>query len=238
MGTLTQAELETEVRAAMANRDDLDDRLHTALNIAQTQIARVKSWDELNVLYEDTLSYTGVPADDKYLAYDTIESGLRIRRLYSFRLIDGGNSIKLSGITPRKLDTHVPNPLSRGVDKPRVYTRWADKFELFPIPGQAYDYAIRLGKWPTPFVSGGTTATSDLDDKDDAIIAMALHYLYSSLSEYDNAKHWFAVGNKHIEDAIEPDMDEPDRDIRGGTMDTEPSSHDYVRSPFYRGAPR
>lgn len=216
MGTLTQSELDSELLAAHGNRDDFTEaRRLIALNLAQVRIARIYDWNELQSVDTGTIGSAGVKSTDKFELTPT-----NIRRIYSFRIVDTAsktNSRKLRWVPQRQWDQNVPESEAWDTDTPTIYTIWkrsgAFNFEFWRIPDQEYDYEIRSVKWPTDFVSGGG-AVSDLDNKDDMIVALAASWLFLTAREMEQANTWWQVYKNMANDATNQDIEEHEVDIR------------------------
>jgi len=216
VGTLTFTELDTELQAAHGNRDDISQaRRVVALNLAQTRIARIYDWNELQSIATGQIGDNADPALDKFEATPS-----NIRRIHSFKIVDTAsktNSRKLQWVPQRQWDESVPETEAWSVDIPVQYTIWkrggAFNFEFWKIPDQSYNYEIRYAVWPTDLSSISPSATSDLDKKDDMIVALAASWLFLTNREVEEANRWWAVYRQMADNATNQDIEEHEIDI-------------------------
>ncbi len=230
MGTMTLTQLEDEMRSHLGGRTDLDTRLPQALNIAQTRIARISRWEELEAIYTGTTAFTSTPADDKFLALPS-----SVRDVYSVRLIDGFNSRKFTRVPNKTWDRKVPAPQAYATGRPSLYTVHRNVMEFWKVPDAVYNLECRTVDWPTAFAAASPTAVSDLDQKDDMIIALATSWMYMSIKNADMARKWWAVYSGMLNDALGEEMEKPDLDIlpdvgAGATSAAVP----YYQDPFVK----
>lgn len=207
MGTLTLTELENEIRASMGGRTDFDSRLPQALNIAQNRIARIRNWEELESLYTGATAFTSTPADDKFLALP-----VGIRKIFSVRLIDGLNSRKLTRVPHKTWDRKIPAAQEYSTGRPSLYTQYRSIMEFWRVPDAAYVLHCRTIDWPTAFAAASPDATSDLDEKDDMLIALALSWMFMTIKNEAMARKWWGVYSGMLNDAVGEDAEKPDLD--------------------------
>lgn len=205
------SEIKTEVRAAFAARTDLDARLAIIINQAQKRIARIKSWKELYTSYSYTIPYTGTPANDKVVTLSDVFGSDRVRRIITIRLVlANGRSRKLRRRDIRQFDGEIPEPEYFGTGTPEKYIFLKDTIELWRVPDETLTSVWRTYNWPADL--SGDTDESDLEDKDDLIIALSLVYAANSLQLFDEAKNWAMYGRTLLKEAMgeEPDTDDLD----------------------------
>ena len=208
MGTLTYAEIKTEVLAALGNRSSFDtDRLAVIVNLSQMRIARAKKWEELDATSGGTLTFSGVAIDDKF---HTLPSGTR--SVYTFRLIMGdGQSRKLERKSKRFFDSRIPEPQYYATGKPEMYTVFAGKAEMWRVPDSAYTYDIRRCKWPLAFTGeGDTSQVSELDEKDDMLTALSISWTMQSIGRSEDAARWWRIYTNMLNSAMNEDTENPD----------------------------
>lgn len=237
MGTLTLAELRTEVKDGLANRSEFasdNTSIDRWLNQAQVRIVRKSRFKELNTLESKTATFADVLATDKFLPFSSLTNS-NPRAILSLRVRDGSNSQKLVYIPFRLWDRRIPFPDSSSTGRPSHYTVYQKKIEFWKIPNQSYVYDIRLSLWATPLSAEGTA--SELDEKDDALIAMAKYYGFMRFKNSDGAALAIAEYKDVMGDAVLEDDDNPDFDAvephRGGSG----TSADYWADPFQRTMP-
>lgn len=229
MGTLTRSQLESEIHAFFADRTDIDSaRLITWLNLAQTRIARLRPWQEL----EDLDTSVSTAASTKFVTLPT-----NTRTIYDVRLIDGANSRRISIRTHVEFDKAVPYPERYATGRPELATRWAEKLEFWRVPDAIYPLEIRRLKWPTTFTSGSDVA-SDLDQKDDALIMLAVTWGYTSFRQLEDAGRCWAIYRAMINEAAGEEVERPELDIAPGHVnDPTGLTGDYYLNPFVKESP-
>lgn len=226
MGTLTNTEMQDEIRSSLGNRTDLDARLERFLNLAQMRIARKHKWEELKNLLTTATGFTSTPADDKFLVIPT-----GTRTIYSIVLIDGENSRKLIGYTEKEFEKTIPYPERYDTDRPSIFTRWGSSVEFWRVPDAVYVLEIRRSVWPTVFSTG--SQTSDLDRKDDMIIMLALAWANASLSKRETATYYWRIYSNMINDAIGEERENPDIDITNQAVNRDfLNTGEYWKNPF------
>lgn len=228
MGTLTLSDLKDELKRGLGNRSDTDTRLTRFLNIAQSRIARLHDFEEMQQNATGMFVLTANPAVDKILVLGSL------REIHSFRIVKQELSGKLKGVSTRMWDQVVPQPDYFARDTPTHYTKWASQLEIWPVPDVAYPYQIRWTKWPTAFDDNSLTATSDFIEKDDLIIALAEAYAFDSLSKNADADRKYKVASTLFSEALSMDSKNPDleyapaREIFGDSI----ARKDYWTDPF------
>lgn len=244
MGTLTLAEIKTEVRAGLGNRTDLDDRLTRLVNLAQIRMARTHHFDEMGVKSSITFPNTSDPEADKILSLSSITPA--VWRIWSLRLTHQGSTIlsnarRLVYVRPREWDDKIPAPEYYSVNKPRLYTRFggveSNELEIWPSPDITYTGTLRYGKQPTYLVNDGDT--SDFDEKDDLLITLTLVLAKDSLGMQDEAKSMFQQYLFMYNEGSVADDAQPDEAIIPSFEALGRSAYvgDYWKEPFIREAP-
>lgn len=235
MGSLTLAELITEVTNGLGNRVDVNltqSRLVGALNIAQQRLGRFYNYQEMNHILATPTALTGDPAIDKFLPLPT-----RIKSIHSIVLQDGANSMKLIEKPWRMFDENVPRVEYVAAGWPAYYTRFGvSVIMLFPLPLINFDYFMRATLLAAPFVTANTAATSDFVDKDDILIDWALEYMFRLNGRPDLADGYDKMALDRAREAKSTDEDRPDMnaslDNMGGNI-----SGPYWQNAFIRQAP-
>lgn len=232
MGTLTLADLRAELRANLGGRDDVaDSRLDRHLNMAQQRISRSSDFTEMRKIGSHTLTLTGDAAQDKYLLLTT-----NVRKIYSLRLIDGSQSLRLTGTPRHKWDTLLPATEHLSLGRPERYTRWGNTLEFYRVPNVAWQLIMRWSNWPTAFTS--VSQLSDLDEKDDLILALATFTMFSSLGQKDDGFVYLSTAKAMLNEAVIEDRSEPDIDYSGGgVVAGDFPLGDYWADPFVNRSP-
>lgn len=209
MGELTYAQIEAEVRSGLGGRTDLDSRLQRLVNISQRQLARVHDWEELQVLERTkAVTYSGTAAVDRYWSLSSL-TNCKPKEIYSVILYDADESIKLTGIRARQMDSVEPKPNIQPLTRrPDYYVRWATAFEWVPIIDQTYTIDVRLMKWAVDF--SDSTQTSDFDKKDDLLIWLTLGYAFENIGEYEKANRFFNRAEANMGLLLDRNVFKPD----------------------------
>ena len=205
MGTLLKSELIDEATQFLGNRADIPDSRYVRwLNLAQMRIARLKVWEELQRLNTSLVTVIS----DKFITEPD-----NIRKIYTFRLIDGADSRILTGKPSKAFDTFIPLPSRFAEGRPSIYTRWAGKFELYKIPDAVYNLELRYSTWPTAFTTS-SDVVSDLEEKDDALIMLMVSWGFLSLRNIEDATKYWYIYQDMINSAAMEDVERPDIDIK------------------------
>ena len=235
MGTLTYAEIKTEVVAALGGRSNFDaDRMTVIVNLAQMRISRKHRWQEMEDLVEGNFVITGVVKTDKFLSIPA-----NTRKIYTIRLILGdGSSRRLESRTNQFFDDQIPEPEYYATGDPTIYTTFADKIEFWRVPDTADAYAIRRRKTPTAFAGDSTPGqVSDFEQKDDAIIALSSNWALQALGRMEDAGRWWTVYSNIINSAADEEVEDPDLKMMPA-FEGAVRAGEYWRDPFSRGVIR
>ena len=201
MGTLTVAEMQTEIRGNMGGRTDLNARHLTWINFVQDMIARQYDFPEMDETAESTLTASQA----------TITIATRPRAVYSFRIINASQSARLTYIPNAQWDTLIPYPEDFSEAQPTHYTYWDNKFEFWRVPDAAYEYKMRWRKYPT--VLTATTEKSDYDRKDDIIVCFATSWGFKSIGDTERMNYWGNHAWNQLKGAIKSESRKPDKHI-------------------------
>lgn len=229
-GTLTFSDIKDEVVRALGNRTDFDSaRLLRIINLAQMRIARVARWEELEHLFERSTDITSSAEADRFIPIPTL-----VRDVYSLMLIDGAYSRKLRRLSVNSIDRKVPMPDYYARRRPRSYILWRENFEVFPVPDAVYLLRARAIVWPTKF-SGADGQVSDLDQKDDMIVALSISWAFQTLKMFDESSKWWTVYKSLLSDALVEESENPDLLLLPSeAMQQSGTPGDYIRDPFVR----
>lgn len=228
MGTLTLTDLKAEITSSHGGRTDIAPRLTRVLNLSQMRIARINLWEDLESLNTSFSTVSG----NRYVDI----SAANPHEVLSVVLVDGTSSKKLTRRVYRQLDKIQPYPEAQATGKPDAYEVFAKKIELFRIPDAGYPLRIRLSVWPTAFVDASPSAVSDLDMKDDMLIALTNSWLFLTLGKSEDAQKWWNIYRQMLSSAVSEESRLPDMDFvlgagsaRGLESDT-PWANPFVRS--------
>lgn len=235
MGDLTRSQLETELRAGLGGRTDLDSRLVRCLNLAQQRLARMRDFDEMRVISSTQLFNTGEDTD-RFLALPTV------REVFSVLLVDGSNSRKVVGRTSQWFDRIIGQPEYFSRNVPTDYNLWGFNLEFFPMPVRTLTIRMRWSKWPTAFASDNEDQVSEFNQKDEVLIELALSYINRTLGKTEKANQHELAAQKLLAEAKEVDRTKPDENITPSLSDAavsgrvgEPWNDPFVRDAYSRG---
>ena len=208
----------------------LSSRVQTWLNRAQNKIARRDPYDLLANI--STASTT--------IGQASYQFPTDIRSLYTMRVENGLQSVKLILVQPQRFDYLVPKPNEITTNMPRYYIPYKtrDCFELFPIPDAVYTLRMRYSAWPTAFTDD--TSVSDYTKLDDVIIYYATMYGFMWLQELKDSRFWQVRGDEALQEAGNPERDAyPDWTPIAQGFSTNPASPigDYYNDPFIKENP-
>jgi len=227
----TPKQLEDSVRDILAGRTDRDSQLIDYINLAQQRICRMYDWIELSTTEEISPTYTGTVATDRFFALSNM-TNKNPKKIYSVIVIDGASSRKLIRKSPAQWDEVAPQPEATSrKGRPSHYVLWQDKIEWWPIPETSRKFDVRLMKWATNLTAGVTSGSSDLKEKDDAIIYLAAGMAFNSLGEYEKGKMFTGFGTSLLGESIDEEAREPGLLIKP-LADDEPLVGDYWKDPF------
>jgi len=220
MGDFTYTELQTMVKDGRGGRTENLTLVVQAIGIAEKFIAQKFGFEDLIqdpfdiTLTESTASFalsgmiTVLNASPHSKAYPT---GTKVKDILGLSVIDGTSQYPLKGVVAEKWEKCVPGHADADTEsRPTIYTRYnKDTILLYPTPGDDYTVRCLVSLWPVPIqhTAGVLTAGSDpgeasaysmLDDKDAAIIAYALMWLYSLTGNQEKAGHFFGVFNDQM----------------------------------------
>lgn len=232
-GTLNFAQLDVEVRAGLGNRVDTaltDARVANALNLGQQRISRLYSFPELNFSWTVTPApFVGNPAVDKFLSLPA-----NVKVVHSVLLQDQANSRKLIEKPWRQFDSNIPMVEYIAPEWPTYYTRFGVNIvELFPAPQTAYNYFARFTMLPTPFDGVNQSQVSDLTDKDDIIIDLAVAYFMRTHGRPDLADERETQAKIRLDEMKSQVEERPDMDVSADSMGYGPgAAGQYWAMPF------
>lgn len=242
MGILTVAEIKTEVKSNIGNRDDADSRLTPLINLSLLRIARKHEFDSLRQINTVQNTITTSAATDKFLPLPTA-TGLRIRKIYGITVPEGTNNI-----TPRKLrkvlvkhwDATIPEPEFYDRGDPTHYAKWDNtQIELWRVPDEVFDFTFRIMRWPTDVAVTGDGQPVDIDDVDDLVINLTSSYLHQSFGRSEKAREFFTIYRAQLKDAFDEDDEDFDMVMAGVTRDrftvSKGIDDPFVRSTTHAG---
>lgn len=231
MGTLTADELKDELSSWLGSRDDITDaRLFRFLNLAQHRLARVRSFEELEKL-DTSIQFQDNSLDsDRFI---TLPSD--IKKIRSWVVLDGNNSLKLTFYPARQWDKVQPKPEQDARGRPSIYTKFQNKAEIWQLPDATYSTRLRYSAWPAALSAGGSA--SDFDHKDDILLNLAMVIAYTAVANMEKASEFWKIYRSLLNDAIGEDLEKPDMELIPDAMHgiNYPTPDEYWKDPFYKG---
>ncbi len=256
MGTRTLLDMKLDVSRAVNQFGQFSDtRLTRYINEAQDQIAKKWNWKELVMLDDATHTIASVPTTDQFFALSNFLSGSeRLKKILSIHVTTDGYERKLFQISPRQFDQdyeQTPTTGSGGDDQtasaPSVFTQRDQEIQLRGIPSGNQTYVMRWRKLPAQLASD--TAVSDLDFKDNWIVALAiLSGLGSGPVDVKDAEgvkawremraEWKATASALMAEAIIDADTESDVDYLPHAGPNSARINEWWKDPFVRSDPR
>jgi hypothetical protein len=234
MGDLTRTELIEEVKKGVGNRSDFpEERIIRHLNLAQTRIARKHTFIELNIVDSAVISITGDLTVDRTHTFVP-----KIRHIHSLvRVIADETPVKLVGVPSHQWSHLVGAAYEYSSGDPTHYNEWnSGTIEFWRVPNRSFTLLRKYRKWPADLIL--SDQLSDLEHKDDVILAFALSSLFRSLGQDADAVSHFAIARAILDEAILMDQQRPDdSQLFRGVSEAEVSTGNYVNDPFIRSAP-
>jgi len=247
MGTLTRVFLRAEILSNLGglpqNNDNIT-RINRLIDLAALRIARAYGWQELERTTTDAITVTGTPATDQvHIPVLVPDGGGGAGTLRSWltliRRVGNDTPFKLVRIPERQwaqMTLGSESPLLTGAAT--HYRWWSDRLYFYPVPDQNWTLIQDYKIWPSLNFSDGAGGElpSDLDFKDDMLIALATHNAFQSLGQREDATQWFAIYSDMLQAAINEEMDKPDTAIvnRGISERDSGVVVDPVKDPFVR----
>jgi hypothetical protein len=181
----TWGTLRLEIQRNLGGRDD-DDTLAANLanaNHVQKTLAQLHRFEEL----EERVSPVLTIAQGVYTQAELDLTALR--KIYSFRLIQGTTSYPVTYMTParwdERIEPQVPNATS---GRPYIYTMWGGNIYFWYIPDETYTCTLRYFKYLTAITNDASEfAIADVND--------TFVHAVTSLTAYTFEE--FALGDKH-----------------------------------------
>jgi hypothetical protein len=165
-----------------------------------------------------TVTYTGLPTN--------------LKDIYSLgRLVTATEIVKIVYVPQRQWDQLLGGQPTQTGDVFH-YTRWGTSLlEWYKVPTAIFTLLRRYSKWPAEFAND--SAKSNLERKDDVLIAFATSWMFRSLGQLEESVGWHAEGQALLAAAIVEDQSQPDADMipRGASAGGQWNS-DRVTDPF------
>ena len=181
MGTLTLGDIRSQVKLALGNREDLDEHINSLINTCQMRLARFFDFEEMISLDDLTVAYTGVKLTDASISLPTYT-----RDVHSISVIDGTEYYNVEPIDRRTWKGKFYNAIVSGTtSRPTQYCIFASTIEIYPAPDQAYAAKLRRSKWPTDLSTD--ESKSELNQKDDLLIALTICWTLYHLNNTERA---------------------------------------------------
>lgn len=246
MGTLNRAELRDEVVANLGGRIEFDtadtsekDTLDRALERAQERIVRRNrtTWAELRRYSPDGFVVSGTVAVDAIYPNTDYPASLHKWRGI-FRQESTEEAVKLIGLSRGQWGSLIGQNSTLATGRVTHYTEEADVNGLrqllwFRVPR----VNIALYRYYSVFPAALTDLTaSELENKDDLLIAFATSHCFKSLQQFDEANQWMGDFNSELGQALMDNLVEPDiQQIHRNYSADGIRGPNPWQDPFYKG---
>ena len=226
MGTLTLGDVRSQVKLALGNREDLDEHINSLINTCQMRLARFFDFEEMISLDDLTVAYTGVKLTDASISLPTYT-----RDVHSISIIDGDEYYIVQPIDRRTWKDRYFNSIVSGTSsRPTQYSIFSTSVEIYPAPDKAYTAKLRRSKWPADLSTD--ESKSELNQKDDLLIALTICWTLYHLNNTERANAYWAVFKSMVKEAIDSKTSKPDLYQKLDTMS--PIQSNYWKDPFVR----
>ena len=226
MGTLTLGDIRSQTKLALGNREDLDEHINSLINTCQMRLARFFDFEEMISLDDLTIAYTGVKLTDASISLPTYT-----RDVHSISVIDGDDYYIVEPIDRRTWKDRFFNAIVSGTtSRPTQYCVFSNKIEVFPAPDKAYSSKLRRSKWPADLSTD--ESKSELNQKDDLLIALTICWTLYHLNNTERANAYWAVFRSMVKEAIDSQTSKPDLYQKIDLMN--PIQSNYWKDPFER----
>ena len=226
MGTLTLGDIRSQVKLALGNREDLDEHINSLINTCQMRLARFFDFEEMISLDDLTVAYTGVKLTDASISLPTYT-----RDVHGISIIDGDNYYVVEPIDRRTWKARYFNAIVSGTtSSPTQYCIFSGTIERYPAPDQAYAAKLRRSKWPVDLSTD--ESKSELNQKDDLLIALSICWTLYHLNNTERANAYWAVFKSMVKEAIDSQTVKPDLYQKLDVMS--PIQSNYWADPFVR----
>ena len=226
MGTLTLGDIRSQTKLALGNREDLDEHINSLINTCQMRLARFFDFEEMISLDDLTIAYTGVKLTDASISLPTYT-----RDVHSISVIDGDDYYIVEPIDRRTWKDRFFNAIVSGTtSRPTQYCVFSNKIEVFPAPDKAYSSKLRRSKWPADLSTD--ESKSELNQKDDLLIALTICWTLYHLNNTERANAYWAVFRSMVKEAIDSQASKPDLYQKIDLMN--PIQSNYWKDPFVR----
>ena len=227
MGDLTLLQMRNQVKLALGNRDDLDEHLDSLINTCQMRIARFFDFEEMLSLVDLSIGYTGAALADSSVSLPT-----KTRDVYGVTIVDGSDYYTVNAVDrPTWKNRFFVDIPTAGTDRPAYYCIFSSTIELYPPPDKAYTAKLRRSKWPADLTDDDSL--SELDTKDDLLIALTVCWTLYHLNNVERGNAYWAMFRSMLKEAmgsqnVKPDLYQKIDALRPST------SGNYWKDPFVR----
>lgn len=236
--SLSFSAFKDEIERHLGNRDDIDDvRVARQLNLAQTRMARAFDFRELQAKTSVSITPSGVATTDKYYTFN-----VNLHTLYSVLFTESNRSYFLEWVPQGQWDRLISKPEELGTGiRATNFTVWDGapvKLELWRVPSAAYSLTFKYSLWPTDFDGVTMSQTTDLKNKDDALLNLTVSQYFRSLGMSQQANEFFGIYKDMMKDAMDDDSQPGITLIPRGIRADRSLSANYANDPFVRSIER
>ena len=199
---MTRAEMRARLRTIIKRSSSAfeDSELNINLNFAQHWIAERWTFEEMEKVYEATLT-----ADERLYNFPD-----EMKDIHSVRIMDDASSRKLTYMPEREFDRRYPDPTVPGSGIPFIYVDHGKFFELYKAPDDTYNIRVRTSQFPIDM--DDDSSSSSLEYKDELMVAKAAEKSWRMIRELEDAEYWNAESERLLADSRAGDKSREDWD--------------------------
>lgn len=189
--------MQEQVRSMLGERTDKDALIMRGLQFAQHRVAKHFDFGELQVDATIAINTTGTGNElvDSTVTFDTT-----LHKIHGLGIQEDSRVTPLVGINANRWEQLIGDTASYDRGRPSLFFQRYNTVVVWRPPDQAYTLRCVYDRWPTEIILNGakdapstTTATSDLDHKDDLIILRATVWCYIALNNRERANFFNAI---------------------------------------------
>jgi hypothetical protein len=227
---MTYLELIQELEHILGERQDLESRIRSWINMTLVRVARLFPFEELKSFASGETS-----AQEKVYRISLLFGIDDLRQIEDIRLIDGNNSWKLTYVPGSRLDREEAEPAIWGFGRPRRYSKWGNWLEFVDqIPNKEYTLYLRYHRrFPVLLHDTQEPLVTYLDD---FLIASTAAWAYATLQENADSQYWATVAMglwRDIYKDLQKTYDYTPR-MKGFSPEA-PLMGEYWNNPFVKG---
>lgn len=203
MANMIGSAIVAEIQKNITNRSDVDaTRILLLLNLMQLRLCKSFDFHELQTVDvgSDTVDPRIQSGTSEYsLATILAVSAGTMRAIHEIRRVDTDYKL-IKELLVRRQDESIPQADFFAVDVSTHYIRTGDNILVIKTPDAAEGLMIRWSKYPTDILVG---TSSELENKDDLLIAMTTSWIFMSLRMTDEGERWLSIAINIANNSLE-----------------------------------